>query len=204
MWRIVALQLRRRTVCVRNRRMHPVRRPGRSQNKIDIVPFPPPRRGFEIRRFHFSRRNTWHVTRVLDSESSVGSARTCPASRVKSQTAVRIRPDSTGRADSASASSRSSSTQSRSCATTTDSVNPSFETSSKRRSARATGRPRPACGCSSSVWTTWSSGWDWPRRFPAARQMVVHGHIQVDGGKVDRPSYPRPARLADLAAREEP
>lgn len=28
------------------------------------------------------------------------------------------------------------------------------------------------------------------RTLPAARQLVVHGHVQVNGRKVDRPSYP--------------
>ena len=35
---------------------------------------------------------------------------------------------------------------------------------------------------------------------PAARQLVVHGHILVDGGKVDRPSY-RVAAGQEIAVR---
>ena len=37
--------------------------------------------------------------------------------------------------------------------------------------------------------TTWSPGWGSPTSRPQARQMITHGHITVNGRKLDIPSY---------------
>jgi len=47
----------------------------------------------------------------------------------------------------------------------------------------------------------------WGKTMPAARQLVVHGHVEVDGALVDRPSYRvRPGQVIRVAekSREVP
>ena len=75
---------------------------------------------------------------------------------------------------------------------------PSASTACSRRSsagtssgpsARRASPARTCCGCSSGAWTTWCTAWASPPPAREARQMVAHGHFQVNGRKVVVPSF---------------
>ena len=60
-----------------------------------------------------------------------------------------------------------------------------------RNAQRVQGHDRrdPAGDRWSAGWTTSCTGWVWPIPGPQARQLVRHGHFEVNGHKHDVPSY---------------
>lgn len=80
--------------------------------------------------------------------------------------------------------------KSRNCASLTAFPKDSSKTCSwKRKKSKASSPARHSCSCWNRDWITWFIVWATGRTRRAARQLVNHGHILVNGKKVDIPSY---------------
>ena len=73
-----------------------------------------------------------------------------------------------------------------------------------RRQQEGRDRPQPARPSWKAGWTTWCSGSGSAPSRAAARQMVMHGHILVNGKRVDIPSYQTKAgQSIEISARAQ-
>ena len=100
-------------------------------------------------------------------------------------------------------STSSSCRRSRRPASPTASTSGSSATSTRRRAA-AGASPARSCSSSSSAGSTTSCTAGWASTRPQARQFVNHGHVDVNGRRVDIASYRGPQGRRDQPAGQVP
>ena len=130
-----------------------------------------------------------------------------PHREVRRSSAGRIRRASTARRPAAAARRRStpsSCVRSRRSSGSTASPSASSATPSTGSPASRASRAPTCWSRSRPGSTTSSTGWASPPAARRARQLVRHGHVEVNGGKVDVPSLPGAAGPGSAGGPGEP